>query len=448
MGRISGAAGFALFVRHRALRVGLSAIALFAVVVSALAVWSASDDARHRFEAVASEALDREVRVGALEVGWDRLTLHDLRLSDPWSEDPALRVERGEFEVRWSALWDGGLAGTLRADQFSLRVRKRGQTTNFHGIRRPRSSKRPLDVMLMLGGGEVAVHDEDRGESVSLVGVTLVGRVLRADAQPVVELDAHADVVTAHGVSVVDVSVALGLDEDGVELGRLDARLGEGRIAADARLSFGVASAWSGRVEAKDVALRDELLPIVVAAFPGAAGVTHTPEGRIVGSLSFVAEVEGAGLTPSSILPTLAGGLTVELEGVVLPPRTAVVRIAALLGRAPEPLALDPLRIEASLEGPWVRVDRIDSGGLPIALPFEGRVALDGRLDLDVDVLPLVRGLPRAHGWARQYTRAVPVRLEGTTTNPVIRAPSAAAVARALAGAWAERSLGLGVPQG
>ncbi len=287
------------------------------------------------------------------------------------------------------------------------------------------------------------LHDEDRRETVSLEGVALVGRVGRADAQPLVGLDARAEAVTAHGISVFDVSVALGLDAQGVNLEQVEARFGEGSLIADAHLRFDTASTWPARVEAQDVALRDELLPIVVAAFPGAAGVPQSPEGQIAGRLSFTAEIKGSGLTPSSILPSLAGRLTVRLEGVVLPAETAIVRIAALLGRAPDPLALDPLAIEASLSGPWVRVDAVRSGGQPIDLPFEGRVALDGRLDLALDVLPLVRALPRAHAWARRYTLALPVRLEGTTADPVIRAPSAATVARAVAGAWAQRALGM-----
>jgi len=443
MGRVWGCSGLPCLVRRRAVTAALVITALLAVVVGALAIWVRSDDARCRFEAVASQALDRDVRVAALDVGWDRLILHELTLSDPWSEEPALRAARGEFEVRWSALWHGGLAGTLSAKQFSVRVRKRGGETNFHGIRRPSSGKRPLDIRLELGGGDVQLHDEDLGETIALEGVALVGRVQRADEQPVVGFDARAQAVTAHGFSVVDVSVALGLDTQGVEIEHLEARLGDGSIAADARLRFDAASTWSARVEAKDVALRDELLPIVVAAFPGAAGVTQSPEGRIAGRLSFAAEVSGAGLTPPSILPTLTGRLSVELEGVVLPPETAIVRIAAVLGRSPTPLALDPLAVEASLSGPWVRVDTVRSGGQPIALPFEGRVALDGRLDLEVDVLPLVRALPRAHDWARQYTLALPVRLEGTTSEPVIGAPSAATLARAVAGAWAHRALGI-----
>ncbi len=413
-----------------------------------MAMWVRSDDARRRFERTASQALNRDVRVAGIGVGWDRVTLHNLTLSDPWSDQPALQVAHGEFEIRWSALWDGGLAGTLTAEAFSIRVRKRGRETNFHGMRRPTAQKRPLDIVLALSGGEVLVHDEDREERVRLEGVELVGRVAREDAQSVVGLEARADAVHTYGVLISDVSVSLAIGREGVDLDQLQARLGGGRIAADGRLGFDVSSTWSAHVEAVDVALRDEVLPIVVAAFPAAAGVPQTPEGRIEGRLSLVAEVEGAGLSPSSLVPTLRGRLRVELEGVVLPPETAVVRIAALLGRSPEPLALEPVSVEASLAGPWVRVDTVRSGGEPIALPFEGRVALDGRLDLDVDVLPLLQALPQAHSWARRYTLALPVRVEGTTAEPVVRAPSAATVARAVAGAWALRALDLHSPRG
>ena len=135
----------------------------------------------------------------------------------------------------------------------------------------------------------------------------------------------------------------------------------------------------------------------------------------------------------------LEGRASVWLDDLVLPRETALVRIAAFLGRPPEPLAFESLEIDASLRGPWVRVEGLWSEGEPVPLPFDGRVALDGRLDLEVDVLPLLRVVPRAHDWVRRYATAVPVRLEGTTQDPEIRPPSASAVTKALAGAFVER---------
>ncbi len=423
-------------MRRRALKIALFTVAILALVAVGFLVWVRSDDARRRFETVASEALNREVRVTRIDVGWDQLTLHGLSMSDPWSDAPALRIERGEFEVRWSSWVEGGVVGTLRAERFDLQVRKRGTETNLHGIRRRRSTKRPFDVVLELNGGEVKLHDEDRGESVLLEGVALAGRVQRADAQPIVELDARARAVRAHGIAASDVSVALAIDADGTQLEELEFRLGGGTVHGDARLSFDAVSAWSARVEAHDVGLQGELFPVLVAAFPGAAGVGSSPQDGIPGRFSVSAEVAASGLTQASVLQSLRGRLRVELEDVVLPREAAIVRIAALLGRPAEPLALDPLAIEASISGPSVRVESVHSAGVRLVLPFEGRVALDGRLDLQVDVLPLLRALPVAHDWAQRYTTALPIRLEGTTSEPRIRPPSAAAMARAVLGAW------------
>jgi len=428
-------------MRRRVLRAALVTIALVAVCIGAAVLWLHSDDARQRFEALASAALHRQVRVEAIDVGVSRLTLTGLAVSDPWSDGPALTVARGEFEPRWSVLLDGGLAGTLRAEAFEVDVRKRGQETNFHGMRRASTKPRPLDLMLELQGGDVRLHDEDRGETVSIEGVGLSGRVQRADAQPVVSLETRADHVRALGIAVHDVSVVLGVGPRGVELSTLAARLEEGTLEGEGHLAFDARSSWSARLDARDVGLRDELLPIVVAVFPAAAGVQSEVEGR----LSLASDVRGAGLTHGAVLQSLHGDLAMRLDGVVLPRETAVVRVAALLGRPVEPMPLERLEIAASVRGPWVQVDAVRSGGRMLELPFEGRVSLEGRLDLQIDVLPLMAAIPSAQAWVRRYTTAVPVRVEGTTSEPLIRPPPASVLAKALAGAWAERTFGVSV---
>lgn len=430
-------------MRRRLTLAALTGLALLAVLLLGLAVWVRSDHARSRFEALASASLGRDVRVARVDVGWDALELHDLTVSDPWAESPALSVRRAAFEVRWSALWGGGLAGTLRAEAFSAEVRKRGGQTNWHGVRghRDSSSARPLDIMLVLSGGNVRLHDEDRGETVSIEGAGLSGRVTRVDAQPVVALQARADHVRAHGLAVHDVSVGLGLDAQGAELSSLSASFGHGSFEGRGRVAFDPATSWSAMVDVRDVGLHDELLPVVVAVFPAAAGISSSPEGQIVGRVSMTADIRGAGVTRASILQSLDGTLGVRLDGVVLPRETAVVRVAALLGRRAEPMPLDRLDVAASVNGPWVQVDAVRSGQKLLALPFEGRVSLDGRLELELDVLPLMAAVPAAHTWVRRYTAAVPVRLEGTTSDPIVRPPSAATVAKAMAEAWVERAM-------
>lgn len=428
-------------MRRRILRIALVTTAVLAVLAAVAGVWVHSDDARQRFEGLASKALDREVRVSSMEVGWASLTLHDLTLDDPWSASPSVVVGRGVFELEWGALLDGGLAGRLRADGFSVTVRKRDGATNFHGIRRPHSSHRPLDLLLELDGGAVLLRDEDADETIAFEGVSLRGHVQRADAQPVVTLDAGASAVRARSVAVYDAAVSLGIDADGVELDRARVRLGSGIVAGRGMLRFDEASHWSAQLDVAEVGLRDELFPLVVAAFPGAAGLRTAPEGATGGTVSLRLDVEGAGFAPAGLLPTLHGDLGLRLDGVVLPRETAVVRAASLLGRPAQPMRFDLIEVDARIRGRWVRVDEVRSEGAAISLPFDGRVSLDGRLDLDVDVLAFMRALPAAHAWARRYVSAVPIRVEGTTEDPVIRPPSAGVIARALATAWVDRHL-------
>ena len=436
-----GDGGFPGVMRRRLFRIALVTTALVAALLGVVAVWLHSDDARRRFEAVASEALDREVRVSSVEVGWASLTLHDLTLADPWAESPAVSVGHGVFEVEWTTLLAGGLKGRLRADEVSVIVRKRDGATNFHGIRRPRSSKRPLDVSLALEGGQVLLHDEDADETVEFEGVSLHGRVTRSDAQPVVALDAGATMIRARSVAVHDVAVELAIDADGVALERARVRLGEGLVAGRGTVRFDAESHWSAQLDVAEVGLRDELFPLVVAAFPGAAGLRSAPEGATAGTVSLQLDVQGAGFVPVDVLPSLEGKLSLRLDDVVLPRETAVVRVASLLGRPAEPMRFDRLEADARVRGRWVRVDEVRHDGQAITLPFDGRVSLDGRLDLEVDVLALMRALPSAHEWARRYVASVPIRVEGTTDEPIIRPPPAGVVARSLATAWIERRL-------
>ena len=423
-------------MRRRLLVCALATLACLGLVLGLLAAWVQSDDAHARFEALASQALDREVRVGAIDVGLDAITLRELTISDPWARTPSVSADRAQFEVRWQALLDGGLAGTLRADRFSLDVRKRGTETNFHGIRRARSRRRPLDLLLVLGGGTVRVHDEDRGETVTAEGVTLSGRVQRSDAQPRVALDVGARTVRARGIAVFDVDVGLRVDAEAAELETLSVRLGDGVLQGRARAAFELASGWSVELEAHDVALSQELLPLVAAAFPAAAGVQERPEG----ALSMTVVARGAGWSRAQVLQSLQGRVELTLHDVVLPRASALVRVGALLGRGSEPLALPVVEVEARVQGPWVSVQRVRTDGTAVAVPFEGRVALDGRIEGELDVMPLLQVMPGVHERVRRYTTRLPVRVSGTTEQPSISMPPMAEVMRGAADAWFERA--------
>ncbi|MEM6291979.1 MAG: AsmA-like C-terminal region-containing protein [Myxococcota bacterium] len=412
-------------------------------------MWLHTDAARHRFEVLASEALHRQVTVDAIDVQLDALELSGLTVAGAPDDtslgqgEPGLEVDAARFELRWSALLDGGLAGTLHARDFDLRVAKQEGATNWHGIRRRRSGDdtRPLDLRLVLDDGTVTYRDEDRGEEVVLRGVALAGRVETAEAHKDVTFDARAAEVEMRDVVLEDVALTVQASEVALAVTSFEATLDEAAITGDGALAFDRASSWSARVDATGLSLGDAVLPVVVAAFPAAAGLTAQPVGATQGQLSISAEVQGSGLKRASVMQSLAGSLGVSLNDVVLPKETVAVRVAALLGRTAAPLPLPPLSIDARIDGPWVRVAEVRSEGDPIALPFEGRVALDGRLDLQVDVLPLLGVMPEARAGVRRYANALPVRVEGTVQHPEVLPPSAGAVAKAVAGAWIERSV-------
>ena len=432
-------------------RVFMVMAALLVVVASALGggwLWLQTDAARHRFEALASAALRRDVTVEALEVRLDALELSGLAVAGAPLDTPemlampGLRVDAARFELDWSALLEGGLAGTLHARDFDLRIVKQQGVTNWHGLRTPRSGekRRPLDLRLVLDDGAVTYRDEDRGEQAIVRGVALAGRIERADAQKTVAFDVRAAQIQMRTIVVENVVLAMTVDDAALDVTSLEATLDDGAVSGEGRLAFDRSSSWSARVDARQLRLSEAVLPVVVAAFPAAAGLKAQPAGATQGRLTVSAQVRGSGLRSVSVLQSLEGTLSVSLQDVVLPQETVAVRVAALLRRDAAPLPLPPLSVDARVSGPWVRVTEVRSNAEPIPLPFEGRVALDGRLDLRVDVLPLLGVMPHTQASVRRYADAIPVRVVGTVQAPEVRAPSAAALAKAVAGAWVERS--------
>ncbi len=371
--------------------------------------------------------------------GLGGLELRGLVVDDPDGEAPLFEAGQAEFRVRWWSLLRGRLHGTLAVDDFDLRIRKRGASTNLHGMRRHRSGRRRLDLKLALTGGRVVYRDADRGESLEVRGVGLGGRVTtEAQAREVV-LRASAQALVLGGAAVRDLELRVRSREGSVVFERVRAKLTDGAIAAAGSLALEPEGTWSIEFQGDHLGLTHDLLPWLAMAFPPAAGWYALPEGRIAGALSVSGSVTGRGLKWASISESIAGRVRLGLDGVELPPQTLAVRLAALAGRPATPLALPPLELTVAVDRGWLRVESLVAGGRSLAVPFEGAVSVNGELDLSIDVLPLLGTEARAE--VQRYARSLPVRVGGTVSAPRLRPPTARSMAWSLVGGWIGRSL-------
>jgi hypothetical protein len=125
-----------------------------------------------------------------------------------------------------------------------------------------------------------------------------------------------------------------------------------------------------------------------------------------------------------------------------VPEGSLITLVAALGGRPPGPLRLSHASASFELADEWVQLGTMVSDGAAFDPHVRGRVALDGRLDLTVDLMPVVEAFGGgAYAQASRYTTSLPVRIEGTAQAPELKPPALEDVARGLVGAAIERAL-------
>lgn len=424
-------------IRSRPIRVVLAGMVVLAIPLVALAAWMRGAGARARFEHIASSALHRDITIEGMELGWSSLELEGLRVADPWVDDQAVYAEHASVDLDLWTLLGGGLRGTVRASAFEVTVRKRGHETNFHGMR-SKSSGRELDLLLELEGGDVVYEDLDRNESVRAHRVALRGNVQRAGAQRVVGLDVEVGALNAWGIELRDVFAAARFDRESIVVPKLNVTLIQGAISAEGALAFGAEGEWSAVVDAHELTLDDDLLPIAAVVFPALAGMQDVPEGHAGGTMSLHVEAAGAGLSAESVRSSLSGEVQLGLRDLSLPSESLAVRLAGMFGQGDTLLAMPKVGVDARVEEGWIRVHELRMNGEKVALPFRGRAHMDGRLDLEIDVLPLLRAAG-VSSKVERYAADLPLHVRGTVRDPDVDAPSARELAGSVGRAWLQK---------
>jgi hypothetical protein len=409
--------------------------------------WLGSDDARHRLEIVLTRALHRDVTIAALDVETSRgaIELRGVVVGNPegWEGPPTLQADRVRFDVDLEDALEGRLDGKVAASGLQLWIAKRDGATNLHGMVRQRE---PIDLNLdiALTDAHVLLEDLDREEQLQLDGVALSVLLSNREAVKDIALDLDVAALTVRGVGLQALEIEAVGSNEAVELRRVVARVGEqGRVEGAGSVQLDDATTWAIDLTATAVALDDDLLPIVVAFYPPAAGIAKAPEGRTQGSLDGTLRLEGAGTQWAAMKPTLKGNGAVTLRDIVLPEQSLAVSIGALVGRELEPWVLGTTTVDVQIGEGWVTLLRVVNDGAEVMPPVTGRVGLDGALDLEVDLMPLVR----VYGggvYARvvRTTSSIPLRVQGTVEQPDFEPPTPGAVAKGLLGGLVHRALG------
>jgi hypothetical protein len=132
---------------------------------------------------------------------------------------------------------------------------------------------------------------------------------------------------------------------------------------------------------------------------------------------------------------------------VLLPKGSLLVTLAGLIGRdTNEPWSLGASTIEFTVGQGWVTLAKVTADGttsLPNQLPIGGRVSLDGELDLNADLMPLVPLFGGGvYASVASVATSLPVKVTGTIDAPKLAPPSVSDVGKSLLGGVIRRSLG------
>jgi hypothetical protein len=225
-------------------------------------------------------------------------------------------------------------------------------------------------------------------------------------------------------VTIRDLEIDARHEADWLKLEKLAARLpGRGTLSGAGRLRVRDGDEWDMKLEAKNVGLDEDMLPLVGAVYPLAADA----RGEIDGELHAELDVTGRGLTWNAIRPTLAGTGRVSLTGLALPQASVLARIAHLAGREQGAVTLNNAGAQFQVRDGWLEFQRLSASGEQVRYDLAGRVSLQGELRLTMDLLPLVRrfGGGDAYGKVARHVERLPMRIEGTTVEPRLKPPRA-----------------------
>jgi hypothetical protein len=104
-----------------------------------------------------------------------------------------------------------------------------------------------------------------------------------------------------------------------------------------------------------------------------------------------------------------------------------LARIAHLAGREEGAVSLNNAGAQFQIQKGWLEFQRLSASGEQVRYDLAGRASLTGELQLTMDLMPLVRRFGGGDTYRKvaRYIDRLPMRIEGTTAKPQLKAPRA-----------------------
>jgi hypothetical protein len=432
--------------------VAVAVLVALALVVLLVVRWL-DDGPRARLEAILSDALGRDVSIGALDVDVTAgvVELRDVTVANPEAVPgpPFLRAGRLRLEISLQELLGRRLVGRLQARDVDLRIVRFVDGTNLEGLlptpaqRRPDRPPPQVQLDYEVEDGRILLEDLERAQQLSLDGVRIDGRVSNRDRTPLADARVAVDRIELGHVRLRSVELLARASEQGVALPSLRGIVGEaGRMSGSGHLDLRGGNAWSFELGAEDVALDEDITPIVQRFVPVlvAAATADEPAAGVVGAELRLA---GRGLAWESIAPTLEGAGRLTVRDLVVPADAVLVSLGTLAGREAGPWAVGEASASFAIDDGWIELSRLEVDEEAISVPVSGRVSFEGALDLKVDLLPLVRAFGGGvYEEVARWTTSIPVRVGGTLQAPEVRPPTVRDLTGSVGGAILRRAEG------
>jgi hypothetical protein len=413
---------------------GLVALAVLLVFVVAPLVFS-TGAGREKLAAALSKALDRDVKIADLDVGlfWSPVEITGLRIANPegYPEGALLDAEYLKMESSLKKLVGGTIRGGLTGRGVTVHVIKKDGGTNMDGMggaKKKREKEKDgevpdLDLSLDLADGTFIIEDLDKPDRLQVDGVRTRARVTNMGGMKTADLELGIDAIDAASMRVRNLLLKSTLDGDDLVVPELSADLpGSGRLGGSGRMGMRKGGGWSADLALQKVSIDKDMMPFVGAVFPLAASAG----GQLDGLLDARFKVSGNGLTWEKVKPGLVGEGQVTLSDLGLPSGSVVTQIAKLAGGGGDAVTFNQAGAAFAVRDGWLHFNRLSASGKKARYDLAGKVSLDGRMELALDLLPLVKTFGGGDTYAKvaKYAKKIPVRVEGLTTSPKIKAPT------------------------
>jgi uncharacterized protein involved in outer membrane biogenesis len=407
-------------------------LVLACVVLYIMPLLANTEAGRQRVAQVLGRAFGREVTLGGLNVGFLYATvkIEELAIANPegYPPGPMLTASHLKLDSSFRQLLAGVVQGGLVGEGVHLRILRRDGGTNLDGLvgsgKGDGGAPPDLDLSVELDASRLTVEDLDTGEKLELMGVGLVMRLTNRAGVRDAGLTIHVEEINRAGVTMRNLELDARHAGDWLELEKLAARLpGRGTLSGAGRLRVQGGNEWSVKLDARDVGIDDDMLPLIGAVYPLAADA----RGEMEGELQAEFEVSGHGLTWSAIRPTLTGTGRIALTELTLPQASVLARIAHLAGREEGAVSLNNAGAQFQIQNGWLEFQRLSASGEQVRYDLAGRASLTGELQLTMDLMPLVKRFGGGDTYRKvaRYIDRLPMRIEGTTAKPQLKAPRA-----------------------